>query len=367
MTTASVFVLPHATTMITRLQRILTWFIIAAIFIGSLEGGLFLFTQSPVFAVLTVMSYTGGGMAAGAHWLIQHQRITAALGFFWFIMVLIMVVTTILLPTFWPVTTLGAILAATVVLPYLSTSGVRWLLRGTWFVGVLIVVLGYAAPLTLSVPAELLTFTLLGSSLVVLTFLVSLLGQFSQQLLETTLRTQEANTALETARSQLETQVADRTAHLQEALTTIKDREAQLHATIADLQASQTTIRELSAPIIPVAARVLVAPLIGAIDSTRAMTFTETVLTAVEQQRARIVILDITGVPVIDTQVAKVLIETADAVGLLGTQVILVGIRPEVAQTMVGLGIELHNLQTYRDLEQALTLTTTNHIIQHRS
>jgi Anti-anti-sigma regulatory factor (antagonist of anti-sigma factor) len=77
------------------------------------------------------------------------------------------------------------------------------------------------------------------------------------------------------------------------------------------------------------------------------------VLRAVERERAQQVIFDVTGVPLIDTQVARMILQAADAVRLLGAQVILVGIRPEVAQTVVGLGVAL-DMKTYADLQLAI-------------
>lgn len=356
MTTTNTFIRPNVPAMTPRLQRVLTWFILMAITTGSLEGGLFVFTERPVFAVTAIISYFAGGMGIWVRWLVGRDLLNRAFFSFWLGLALIIIITTILFPYFWPITALGSLLISAIFLPYLNPVGLRWLLSSTYFLGILTIVLGYIPlPTALSIPTQDLNFIMIVSAITIFTFLVFLLGQFSQQLLETTIHTQEANIDLEAAQTKLETQVAERTVHLQEALTTIEKREKQLHLTIADLQASQRTIRELSAPIIPVAAHILVAPLIGAIDSNRATTFTDMVLTAVEKQRTRMVILDITGVPIIDTQVAQALVQTADAIRLLGAQVTLVGIRPEVAQTVVGLGVDLSDIQTYRDLEQALT------------
>lgn len=159
-------------------------------------------------------------------------------------------------------------------------------------------------------------------------------------------------------RDSLEATVNERTAGLQEALRTVEQREAQLQQVLADLQASQATIRELSAPVLPVLPGVLIAPLVGAIDESRATVFVTNVLRAVERERAQQVIFDVTGVPLIDTQVARMILQAADAVRLLGAQVILVGIRPEVAQTVVGLGVAL-DMKTYADLQQAIHALST--------
>jgi len=186
--------------------------------------------------------------------------------------------------------------------------------------------------------------------LFVVTTIIALFGPVLRQSLMAALARERE---LEQLRDSLEATVNERTAGLQEALRTVEQREAQLQQALADLQASQATIRELSAPVLPVLPGVLIAPLVGAIDESRATVFVANVLRAVERERAQQVIFDVTGVPLIDTQVARMILQAADAVRLLGAQVILVGIRPEVAQTVVGLGVAL-DMKTYADLQQAI-------------
>ena len=140
---------------------------------------------------------------------------------------------------------------------------------------------------------------------------------------------------------------------------------AQLYALVQDqlrqLQEAATsqarlleTVREMSSPVIPIHDRVLVLPLIGLVDSERAQHLTEAMLEAVQRQRARVVLLDITGVPVVDTAVAQALVRAADAGRLLGAEVVLVGVRPEVAQTLVMLGVSLEGLVTRADLQSGV-------------
>lgn len=164
---------------------------------------------------------------------------------------------------------------------------------------------------------------------------------------------------LEGLRASLEMTVQERTAELQEALRVVEQREAQLQQTLADLRASQEAIREMSAPVLPVLPGVLVAPLVGAIDEARAEVFVSNVLHAIERERAHHVIFDITGVPLVDTQVARMILSAADAARLLGAQVIVVGIRPEVAQTVVGLGVALERMRTFANLQQAISALRT--------
>ena len=114
------------------------------------------------------------------------------------------------------------------------------------------------------------------------------------------------------------------------------------------------TVRQLSTPVVPLMEGIIFLPLVGHMDSDRARQTAETLLLGVQEHRARVVILDITGVPVVDTQVAQGLVQAAQAVHLLGAEAVLVGIMPDVAQTMVGLGIDLTVLVTRADLRSGL-------------
>ncbi len=120
------------------------------------------------------------------------------------------------------------------------------------------------------------------------------------------------------------------------------------------IAAQQHAIRELSTPLIPIAAGVVVMPLVGSIDEQRALQVLENLLQGVEQYRAQVVVLDITGVKVVDTHVANTFIQAAQAVRLLGAQVMLTGIQPAIAQTLVNLGVDLQGLETRSSLQDGI-------------
>jgi PAS domain S-box-containing protein len=122
----------------------------------------------------------------------------------------------------------------------------------------------------------------------------------------------------------------------------------------------QATLAELSTPLLAISDTAVVMPLIGAIDSQRIGRIMETLLTGVSESRASIVILDITGVALVDTQVANAFIRASQAVALLGARVVLTGIRPEVAQTLVGLGVDLSNIITRSTLRDGI-----NYALRH--
>ena len=142
------------------------------------------------------------------------------------------------------------------------------------------------------------------------------------------------------------------------ARVTIDTHHRDLVDSLQEASANQAQLREaiqeLSTPIIPVYNGVLVVPLVGRVDSARAQTLTETMLEAIAREQAEIVLLDITGVAVVDTEVANHLMQTARAAALLGSQVVLVGISAEVAQTLVQLGLDLGQLVTLSNLQSGL-------------
>jgi rsbT co-antagonist protein RsbR len=127
------------------------------------------------------------------------------------------------------------------------------------------------------------------------------------------------------------------------------------------VQLQKIALQELSASLIPVFDKISVMPLVGTIDTERAKLIMENLLEGVVKHRAEVVLLDITGVPVVDTMVAHHIIQAADAVRLVGAKCMLVGIRPEIAQTIVTLGINLKDFTTtstlQRGVEQALAWT----------
>ncbi|HID64161.1 MAG TPA: STAS domain-containing protein [Anaerolineae bacterium] len=152
-------------------------------------------------------------------------------------------------------------------------------------------------------------------------------------------------------RRQLEQRIERRTEELSEALASVQAHSDDLNKALEELRASQRVIRELSSPVVPVLQGIIVMSLVGSIDSRRAVAITAEMLSGIERYDARIVILDITGVPVVDTQVAKILLESARAARLMGCQTVLTGIRPEIAQTMVELGIDVADLVTRSELQ----------------
>jgi rsbT co-antagonist protein RsbR len=139
------------------------------------------------------------------------------------------------------------------------------------------------------------------------------------------------------------------------AVAAIRDA-TQRRATEQRLQRQRDEILELSTPVIQVWDKVLALPLIGTLDTVRAARLTEGLLNEIADTQAEVVILDISGVPTIDTQVAQHLLRTVQAAALMGTVSIMSGVRPETAQSMVHLGIDLGPLYSRNTLRDALQL-----------
>ncbi len=137
-----------------------------------------------------------------------------------------------------------------------------------------------------------------------------------------------------------------------------KAREAAEHERKLKVQAD--AILELSSPLIPITNEIMVMPLVGTLDSQRAQRIMDTLLTGITTRRASTAIIDITGVPVVDSAVASMLVKAAAGVRLLGAEAILTGIRPEVAQTLVTLGADLSTLTTCGTLQAGIAYAMNN-------
>jgi rsbT co-antagonist protein RsbR len=117
------------------------------------------------------------------------------------------------------------------------------------------------------------------------------------------------------------------------------------------IRQQQDAIRELSTPVLQVRERILILPIIGMLDEQRAHQLTEQLLAGIRSHRAKVVVIDITGVPDVDSSVANHLVQTVDASGLMGASVILTGLSPEIAQTLVTIGVDLGKMRTVGDLQ----------------
>jgi rsbT co-antagonist protein RsbR len=130
--------------------------------------------------------------------------------------------------------------------------------------------------------------------------------------------------------------------------------EAYLSAKEQIITAQQEAIRELSMPVLQVSSDLLVIPIVGMLDTQRARQLIEGLLAGIRDRRARGVVLDVTGVPLVDSSVANHLVQAVDAARLMGATVAITGISPEMAQTMVALGAKLPEAATHVDLQEGI-------------
>ena len=120
------------------------------------------------------------------------------------------------------------------------------------------------------------------------------------------------------------------------------------------IREQQESIRELSTPVLQVRERLLILPIIGVLDSARARQLTEQLLAGIRDNRARVVVIDVTGVATIDLTVANHLVQAVEASRLMGASAILTGLSPRIAQTLVDLGVDLGTIKTVGDLQGGL-------------
>jgi rsbT co-antagonist protein RsbR len=168
--------------------------------------------------------------------------------------------------------------------------------------------------------------------------------------------------ALRESNDQLETAVKHQTEELRwtnERLKqelTERERAEQARATLQEeiIRAQTARLAELSTPVIPITDQIMVMPLIGTIDAGRAQQALDAALNGVQANRAKVVIIDVTGVMLIDSAVASTLMSTASALRLLGAKAVITGIRAELAQTLVALGIDLSTVETKGTLKSGI-------------
>ncbi|HEY8359228.1 MAG TPA: STAS domain-containing protein [Ramlibacter sp.] len=145
-------------------------------------------------------------------------------------------------------------------------------------------------------------------------------------------------------------------------ISAVADRMAQVTVTVYQqaredlIRRQQQDLLELSTPVIKLFDGVLAVPMIGTLDSARTQVVMETLLERIVETGSKLAIIDITGVPTVDTLVAQHLLKTVAAIRLMGAECIISGIRPQIAQTIVHLGIDLQGIASKASLADALTL-----------
>jgi len=238
-------------------------------------------------------------------------------------------------PEGYPAVVLLPLLVVALALPYVRGRDLMVLMLICWLAAAAITVIGKYVQLFPD-PPELMLFLHLGSLLAAFGLLLLLLWQFSSRMDDTLALSRAANAELQAILSEMEARAVSQARLIQEN------------------EHQRATIRDLSVPILPIGHATLLLPLVGVLDAARLEFVREEALKAIHGSSARTLLIDITGVTMLDQLVANGLIVLGQAAGLLGVEVALVGVRAESAQILVGLNVDLSRLRTYRDLEVAL-------------
>lgn len=143
---------------------------------------------------------------------------------------------------------------------------------------------------------------------------------------------------------------------LEKRVIPIRNRFVQLHVDLweSTVEVQRLALKELTAPLIPIFDKISVMPIVGTVDTERAKLIIENLLHGAVSHKSEVVLIDITAVPVVDTMVAHYMMQAVEALRLVGTRSMLVGIRPEIAQTIVNLGVQMHDFETESTLQRGV-------------
>jgi rsbT co-antagonist protein RsbR len=327
-----------------RFRQYLKWQTIS-LSLSTLLYGLVAAVFGSILAGIIAAVCLGGVIAGLVAWnLLGNERLTAAVLLCAAALLGGALLVVLAAPGLYPADALVPLLAVVIALPYLPKRTLLGLILVCSLFSLVIVMLGvYIDPLQLPPPSPALMGILLTCGFASAVALICLLlWQFSSRLSDMLGYLRTTNESLEstnTALANANTQLNDRL-----------DQQRQL----------LNLVTTLETPAVPLAEGVLFIPIVGHVDTRRALDLNERLLNAASDQRARLVILDISGVSVIDTEVAQALLQTAQALRLLGCQVALSGISPENALTLTHLEVDLHGVSTVRSPQEALASWTDN-------
>jgi rsbT co-antagonist protein RsbR len=342
-------------TQVERFRQFVFWSIVASACFSPAYLAAYLFIPNVVIAIAGISIFGFLLACLLVQLLLRRHELAKAVVLYSISLQLTMLIVALIIPSTYPTLVIGVILTVVIALMYTNGKLQLYLLSTNIIAIVAVSLICEFVQLFPANPAEVIVPLRIIASLTLATLIIWLLRQFSLNLKASLAEAQSANTALQAIQITLENQVADRTIALQRALDTVQEREGRLVETLTTLQMSQQVIHDLSVPVLPVSHDTLVMPLIGTLDSARMLQVQEQALSRIALTHARHLLLDITGVPVVDSHVAQGLLKVVQSSRLIGADVVVVGIRPEVAQTIVGLGLDLSGIRTYTDIQSALS------------
>jgi anti-anti-sigma regulatory factor len=319
-----------------RLLQFFMWTAVSSFGFIFLYGVLYVVFNDVLAGLMSVVGFGFGcAVLLARHMSYQGQIVRAVLLFSNSLLVAALIFA-IAQPSLYPILDLVPLIALAVALPYIPRSIVLRLALACWLTIVVITLLGLFVDL-LDVPAPVYLNFLLGSMIAATAALILLLlWQFSSRLNET----------LATVRASREALAASNQA--------LAENNLQLETKVEEQEKLLELVTSLEVPVIDLSDGILLAPIVGHIDSRRATALTSRLLNDANRRRARLVIIDIAGVPLMDTMVAQLLVEMTMALRLLGCKIVLCGISAQVATTLTDLGISLSDITTVRGPQEAI-------------
>ncbi len=347
-----------------RFIRFLSWsiLVLASFFTANLVW--LLSEPHPTVMFTTSIDLSGTLIAIGSYVLVRRNRLAAAALLIAIGGSLYALATAMVQPLFPTAMALVTLLSISAVFDYLDNLRLRLLSGWAWISISLIVLAPYIHPLiTARPPLDPLASA---AAIVVAGVILLVLNQAHAWNRTLLMDAQAAQSQLEASQAGLETEVARRTVELQAALHNLEQRNQEQQRLLAENARKDQALRELSVPLLPITSDALVVPLVGKLDAERLATLQDRALHSLERNGVHHLVIDITGVPVIDETVARGLIEVVQAARLLGTRVLLVGIHPEVAQSLVALQFDSRQVTTTATLQQGLEQINKSFIPRER-
>lgn len=345
---------PDLAPQIQRLGQFLKWLTLLTFAFVPCYAVVLLIAPNLTVAIAAAIVLGFGALMGVALWLVRRSRLMPAVTVTCASFLALAVAFALVVPDLYGVFMLVIVITVAVALPYVGGRAFRNLSVGCLAVTLLVALLGEYVQLLPQPPEAFVRFLRVSGFCGGIALILLLLWQFGTRLTHSLDEAQRTNQALAAAQGQLEARVEERTRELSTALAEIQDQASVQRELLGEIDQQRTTIRELSIPVLPVSNSTLVIPLVGALDAERLNDLQQQALHAISQRRARRLVLDITGLAVVDSHVAQGLRNVMQAAALLGSQVALVGVRPDVAQTMVHVGLVMGDVATFRDLQSAL-------------
>jgi len=340
------------------LRRIFVWMAACGFGLMPLLLLVSLELQVPVLTLLSGAPLAVACAALGGLELLRRGWLAAALLLVAAVTAVVSLVAAAVAPPLVAALILVPVMLFVLILPYVAARPLLMYSLGCLVVTTLIFLLG-SLPVPLGTQFSGQQGLVLGAGSVALAAVVLLLmlWQFIARLRTAIAQARATSLALRRAQVELEDLVVARTSELQAALDDVRAHAEFQSALLAENVQQRATIREMGVPILPVSPRAIVIPLIGALDGERLQALQDQALRAIQQRTVRHVLLDLTGVPLLDTQVAQALLSVVHSARLLGAEVVLVGVRPEVAQMVVSLGLHMGGVVTRHSLQQGILYT----------